>query len=106
MEKKIGKWIAAAAMIPWMIFMGSLERGIELEKFGVTLRFPDASKLANDYNSLPVLLASIGLFLWFLNMKKKEGGIFSKIAKLAPFCFGVYLIHAHIYLNKAENWAA
>ncbi len=98
--------IAAAAMIPWMIFMGSLERGIGLEKFGVTLRFPDATKLANDYNSLPVLLASIGLFLWFLNMKKKEGGIFSKIAKLAPFCFGVYLIHAHIYLNKAENWAA
>lgn len=45
------------------------------------------------YNSLPVLIASVSLFIWFkrLNIKRNSFKIMISIA--SPLCFGVYLIH-------------
>ncbi len=94
----------AAMLIPYMFLMGPLERGLTILDGRYTLHFPDATKLASDYNSIFVLMASIGLFMMFVNMKKKEGGFFALLAKAAPFTFGVYLIHAHLYLHREEVW--
>ena len=55
------------------------------------------------YDSVFAFVASISLFLAFLNTDFKNGTVLSKIAvKLSGATFGVYLIHAHadICINK------
>ena len=45
------------------------------------------------YNSFPVLIASVSLFLWFRTIRI-ENYVLKKIIRfVAPLCFGVYLIH-------------
>jgi len=51
------------------------------------------------YNHIWMLLASVGIFSFFLHLKVKEG-IFSKvICKIAPYTLGVYLLHEHVYIK-------
>ena len=51
------------------------------------------------YNHILCLLASVGLFMLFKNMKPWEGRIAEMIRRLAPYAFGVYLLHEHILVR-------
>ena len=47
------------------------------------------------YNALPTVLATVSLFVCFLNVEFKNESLASFVTKIAPATFGVYLIHAH-----------
>lgn len=71
-----------------------LQRG----SFGLIL------KIGFEYNHIFVLLASLGLFGWFLN-SKGEGLLADVSAKLAPYVLGVYLLHENIGLRYGwQGW--
>lgn len=56
------------------------------------------------YNSIPVLIASLALFLWFLKRKWEFSKITNRFIKnIALATFGVYLIHQH-FLIKVILW--
>lgn len=50
-------------------------------------------------NHILTLLASIGLFMAFKNMRIREGKAAELIRRLAPYTFGVYLLHEHILVR-------
>lgn len=52
-----------------------------------------------NYNHILCLFASVGLFMLFKNMKPWEGRIAEIIRRLAPYTFGVYLLHEHILVR-------
>ena len=52
-----------------------------------------------DYNHIFNLMASVGLFMFFLKVKIKDGIFASLICKIAPYTLGVYLLHEHIYVR-------
>lgn len=57
------------------------------------------------YNSLPVLVASVCLFMAFLKIEIKGGGIGRFINLIAGATFGVYLIHEHRYIRYLwQQW--
>lgn len=57
------------------------------------------------YNSLPVLLGSVCLFVAFTKMEIKGGGVSKVINTLAGATFGVYLIHEHRNLRYLwQQW--
>ena len=83
-------------VVPCIILMYGMENG----DIG-GLHFENASLLVDDYNHLLVLLSSVGLFMIFVNMKPIKGKAAALISKISACTFGVYLIHAHIYLANA-----
>lgn len=71
--------------------------------------------LLYEYHSIPVLVASVSLFMAFLHLKIKSSFFSKIIIFLAPLTFGVYLIHDNAYLRPvlwdllkvssfANNW--
>lgn len=61
-------------------------------------------KISFEYNHIFVLLASVGLFGWFLQ-SRGEGIIANAAAKLAPHVLGVYLLHENIGLRYGwQSW--
>lgn len=46
-----------------------------------------------DYNHILCLLGAIGLFIGFLHWNMPEGKLASLVRKIAPYTFGVYLLH-------------
>ncbi len=52
-----------------------------------------------SYNHVFVLLASVGLFAAFKNIQIREGKAAEMIRRLAPYTFGVYLLHEHILVR-------
>ncbi len=52
------------------------------------------------YNSIPVVVSSVLLFLYFRNLKIDNGIIRSVILKFSPLMFGVYLVHDNIYIRN------
>lgn len=50
-------------------------------------------------NHICILLASIGLFTAFKNLHIREGKAAEFIRRLAPYTFGVYLLHEHILVR-------
>lgn len=55
------------------------------------------------YNSPTILLASIALFIFFLNLKINSDKIKNLIQYIAPSTFGVYLIHEHPFI-RSQLW--
>lgn len=55
--------------------------------------------MPDTYNHILCLLSSIGLFMLFKNMKPWEGRTAEVIRRLAPYTFGVYLLHEHILVR-------
>lgn len=51
------------------------------------------------YNHIFNLLASLGFFMFFLNVKIKDGLFANLVCKIAPYTLGVYLWHEHIYVR-------
>ncbi|MBR5419992.1 MAG: GNAT family N-acetyltransferase [Lachnospiraceae bacterium] len=61
--------------------------------------FMYATLLADDYNHGLILLGSLGLFMLFANMKSGKSRVLAFIGRFAPYAFGVYLLHEHIFLQ-------
>lgn len=55
--------------------------------------------MPTTYNHMLCLLGSIGLFMIFKDMKPWEGKTAEIIRRLAPYTFGVYLLHEHILVR-------
>jgi peptidoglycan/LPS O-acetylase OafA/YrhL len=51
------------------------------------------------YNHILCLLGSVSLFYVFKNSTVKEGKASEYICRLAPYTFGVYLLHEHILVR-------
>lgn len=51
------------------------------------------------YNHVFALLGAVGLFVAFKNWHIKEGKVTEVIRHLAPYTFGVYLLHEHILVR-------
>ena len=64
-----------------------------LDSFGYYMDMPAS------YNHILCLLGAVGFFMIFKNMKPWEGRIASMIRRLAPYTFGVYLLHEHILVR-------
>lgn len=58
-----------------------------------------------DYNHILCLLGSVGLFVGFLLWKMPEGKIAYFVRKIAPYTFGVYLLHENREIRYLwPNW--
>lgn len=66
---------------------------------GVLPPFAYYADMPDTYNHILCLLASVGLFTLFRDMKPWEGRVAELIRRLAPYTFGVYLLHEHILLR-------
>ena len=51
------------------------------------------------YNSFPIILAAL-LFIWFKQHKFERNYISKALVYIAPFTFGVYLIHSNPIISK------
>ena len=92
--------VSALLVVPCIILMYMLEDG-----FIPGVHFGNASLLVDDYNHLLVLLSSVGLFMIFVHMKPVTGKAAAVITRIASCTFGVYLLHAHLYLeNEWPIW--
>lgn len=57
------------------------------------------------YNYLLTLIGSVALFYVFKHMTVKEGMIVTFISRLAPYTFGIYLLHENIAIrNLWPSW--
>lgn len=65
----------------------------KMESFAYYMDMP------TSYNHILCLFGSVGLFMLFKNMKPWEGRIAEIIRRLAPYTFGVYLLHEHILVR-------
>ena len=52
------------------------------------------------YNHIFNLVASLGLFMFFLQLKVKDGMFANFVCKIAPYTLGVYLLHEQIYVRE------
>ncbi|MCD8379219.1 MAG: acyltransferase [Lachnospiraceae bacterium] len=64
-----------------------------------TGRFSDKVTFTFSYNHIFILIASVGFFCIFANMKSGEGLLSRLILRLAPYSLGVYLLHENILLR-------
>lgn len=53
-------------------------------------------KVAYDYNHIVNLFAAVALFYAFLFLKLPEGKVSKLICRVAPYTFGVYLLHEQV----------
>lgn len=51
------------------------------------------------YNHILCLLGSVGLFMIFKNWKPREGKAATFAVRLAPYTFGIYLLHEHVLVR-------
>ena len=55
--------------------------------------------MTTSYNHILCLLGAVGFFMIFKNMKSWEGKAAALIRRLAPYTFGVYLLHEHMLVR-------
>ncbi len=58
-----------------------------------------ALEIPLHYNFIFVLTGSLGLFYCFKTWKVKENALVRYLVKIAPYTFGVYLLHEHLLLR-------
>ena len=64
--------------------------------------YPQLCRVVTDYNFIFVFLASVGLFMLFKDIDIKNNKFLDCVVAIAPFTFGVYLLHENIFL--AHRW--
>lgn len=82
--------LSAYLVIPFMIASAQ----VILERLNIGILQSVVSNWFR-YDSAPVYLMTIFLFVGFLNIRIKQENISALICRIAPLTFGVYLIHAH-----------
>ena len=65
----------------------------KLDAFGDNINF------AYDYNHILCIFASVALFYTFLHIRLSEGKISNAVVAVAPYTFGVYLLHEHLFIR-------
>lgn len=79
-----------------MAFVENMALSVIYEKTG---ELAHLFKTPYHYNHIWVLMASVGLFSYFLKVQIKDG-VFSKVVcAIAPYTLGVYLLHEHVYVR-------
>lgn len=83
-------WIGAFLLIPFLMAAGQFVGN--WTGIGVLKRM-----VANwyRYDSVPVYLMTLALFVMFLNIQVKNTRVQKAVCAVAPLTLGVYLIHAH-----------
>ena len=66
--------------------------GVAERKTGALSHYVD---MPYTYNYFFVFIGSVGLFYMFRNLHIREGKVADVIRKLAPYTFGIYLLHVH-----------
>lgn len=88
------KWFAVFLAIPFMmaamyiVFAGEVGISVPYVLFTIVKHW-------FRYDSVPVYLMTMGLFIGFLNVRISGEKCSSAIVRIAPLTLGVYLIHAH-----------
>ena len=88
----VGAYGLSCLMI-WMLALFSNTLGSKIETF------THYANMLYTYNHLLCLAGSVSLFYVFRNMRIKEGRFAQMVRKLAPYTFGVYLLHEHILVR-------
>ena len=88
---KAGLWLAAYVMIPALVAAIQCARGGDIMP-GIVMTVVDNWF---RYDSAPVYIMTMGLFVGFLNLRIGSEKWANLIRFVAPLTFGVYLIHAH-----------
>lgn len=78
------------------IFLLTVLSGILAEVLAPFAYYMD---MPDTYNHILCLLASVGFFMLFKDMKPWEGRAAAVIRWTAPYTFGVYLLHEHILIR-------
>lgn len=85
-----------------LIFVFSVVLGIINARIG---KFDYYMNMVYSYNHILTLFASLSLFFAFKHWQPKECGLVRFLCKLAPYTFGVYLIHENIVIrNLWPHW--
>lgn len=92
LKKSIFSYIAGAVCIFTSLMVMRFVY-FKIDAFGSSIAF------AYDYNHILCLFASVALFYSFLHMRIPEGKCSKCITSLAPYTFGVYLLHEHILIR-------
>ena len=94
---------AAVYVITVLItFGGSLVLGAITAMFG---KFDYYMNMMFSYNHILTLTASVACFFAFKHWKPKNNGLTRFLCKIAPYTFGVYLIHENVAIrNLWPQW--
>lgn len=97
-KTKLGAFIGfvVSALSIWVL---AFSTGILVIQTG---RFDYYLEQVTDYNYIPVFIGSVCLFMVFKLSEFKDNPVVTYIAKIAPYTFGVYLLHEHILV--AHKW--
>lgn len=83
----------------WLLALCSNTLGGEIEAFAYYADMP------YTYNHLLCLVSAVSLFYLFKNLRIREGRFAGAVRKLAPYTFGVYLLHEHNLVRyEWMNW--
>lgn len=88
----LGAFFGTSALLPALLY----GIGFFAEKTGHLENF---TQIGYHYNSILVTAASVAIFLFFREVKIKEGFVSKAICKIAGLTFGIYLIHEHVLLR-------
>ncbi|MCM1088653.1 MAG: acyltransferase [Muribaculaceae bacterium] len=95
LEKK-RRGMALYAVMCLCIFILSLVSFLLEKRVGLFSYYKD---MPYTYNHICCLLGAVGLFSVFRNLRMWDGRAAGIIRKLAPYTFGVYLLHEHILVR-------
>ena len=84
---------AFSCLLIWLLALLSNTFGGEIQTFAL---YADA---LYNYNHLLCAAGAVSLFYVFKNLRIKEGRFAGVVRKLAPFTFGVYLLHEHMLVR-------
>lgn len=78
-----------SVLLIWLLSLLSNMLGGEIDAFSYYADMP------YTYNHLLCLISAVSLFYLFKNLRMGEGRFADAVRKLAPYTFGVYLLHEH-----------
>ncbi len=93
MKKNVGVYLISCAAI----FVISALAGFICRKTGALKYYMD---MPYCYNYFLTLTGSVALFYVFKQMKVKEGTLTTWICRIAPYTFGVYLLHENLAIRN------
>ena len=93
MKKSVGVYLISCAGI----FVISALAGFICRKTGALKYYMD---MPYCYNYFLTLTGSVALFYVFKQMKVKEGTLTTWICRIAPYTFGVYLLHENLAIRN------
>lgn len=95
LEKKV--WAALFYLVgAAMTLIESLALSVVYEKTG---ELQHLFGTTHHYNHIFVFLSSVGLFMFFMQVKIKDGWFATCVCKIAPYTLGVYLLHEQVYIR-------